>query len=107
MIYNPKDLRIDLDVAINNLHAGPPHRITGLLQLAWVLVKLVRHGRVRCRNNKALYNYLGSAFPELRFDEVPKTIEYGHRKGQKYMGLKLTNRETGDIVEANDDENDD
>ena len=49
----------------------------------------MRHGRLRCRNNKALYNYLGQAFPELRFTEVQKRIEFGSRKGETYMGLKI------------------
>ena len=102
MIYNPEKLRQELDATIQECIKG-----AGALHLAWVLVKLVRHGRVRCRNNKALYNYLGKAYPELRFDEVPKTMEYGPRKGQMYTGLKITNRSTGITVEANDDENDD
>lgn len=99
MIYNPENLRQELDAAIKECVSSE-----GLVRLAWVLVKLVRHGRVRCRNNKALYNYLGKAYSELRFDEVPKTIEYGPRKGQTYMGLKITNRVMGVTVETDDDE---
>jgi hypothetical protein len=103
MIYKPEDLKVQLDEAIQACVKGE-----GLVRLAWVLVKLVRHGRVRCRNNKALYNYLSKAYPELRFDEVPKIIEDGPRKGQMYMGLKITNRATGVTVgEGDNDEGED
>jgi hypothetical protein len=99
MIYKPEDLKAQLDEAIQACIKGE-----GLVRLAWVLVKLVRHGRVRCRNNKALYNYLGKAYPELRFDEVPKTILSGPRKGQMYMGLTITNRATGVTIDEGDND---
>lgn len=86
MRYDPKDMKTELDAAIRDGND---------VQLAWVLVKIVRHGRLRCRNNKALYNWMAQAFPELSFDEVQK--EY---QGRRYPGLRITERNTGEAIET-------
>jgi len=83
-IYEPKEMRQELGQAITE---------KSMVGLAWVLVKLVRHGRVRCRNNKALNNYMSKAFPELRFNEIPKVVEFGRRKGETYMGLQIVSQD--------------
>ena len=94
MIYNPEDCRAELEEAIKDQNAP---------RIAWVLVKLVRHGRVRCRNNKALNNYMAKVFPELRFQEVQKTVEYGPRKGQTYTGLRITDPAENLTAEESDE----
>jgi len=67
-------------------------------KIAWIFIKVIRHGRLRCRSNKALNNYLAKVFPSLHFEEVPKI----DRMGKQYMGLKISNRDTKQIVEDSD-----
>lgn len=60
-------------------------------QCRW-LVKVAKHCRGRCRSNVALKNYLSSAFPNLKFSEVPREW-----KGKQYMALEVSER-TGPAV---------
>lgn len=64
----------------------------------WVLVKICKTVRLRCRNNKAFNNYFGRIFPYASFDEVTKFKE----DGSSYPGLQIT--VGGDTISG--DEND-
>ena len=55
-------------------------------QQMWVLVKLFKHARGRCRSNVAMNNWLKDCFPNFRFSQVEKTKE----NGEKYPGLEIT-----------------
>lgn len=54
----------------------------------WCLVKIIKHCRLRCRSNAALYNYLNASFVGHRFKEVTKT----HKDGTTYPGLHIESR---------------
>jgi len=55
----------------------------------WVLVKLMKHARGRCRNNAAMNNYLNSTFVGHMFRDVPKIDE---RTQETYKGLEITKK---------------
>ena len=52
----------------------------------WVLVKIAKTVRLRCRSNKAFNNYMNRIFPYASFDEVTKT----KADGTSYPGLQIT-----------------
>jgi hypothetical protein len=52
----------------------------------WVLVKMIKHCRQRCRNNAALNNWLNRNFKHLRFSEVTKVKQ----NGETYKGLDIS-----------------
>lgn len=62
------------------------------VEQAWVLVRLVKHVRLRCRSNNALNAYLNRNFRGLTFKQVEK--EYN---GRKFPGLQITDK-TGKVV---------
>ena len=51
----------------------------------WVLTKLAKHVRLRCRNNTAFNNYMDRMFPYARFRQVTKQ----HADGSTYPGLSI------------------
>lgn len=51
---------------------------------AAVLVKMIKHARLRCRSNNALYPYLGRIFPNLVFKDEEKQ----NPPGSKYATRK-------------------
>ncbi len=53
----------------------------------WVLTKMAKHIRLRCRNNTAFNNYMNRVFTGAQFKGVPK--EY---KGRPYTGLQITTK---------------
>jgi len=55
----------------------------------WWLVKVIKHCRMRCRNNSALNNWLSRNFKNFRFSQVTKTKQ----NGETYEGLEITERE--------------
>jgi len=57
----------------------------------WILVKLFKHARGRCRSNKAMDNWLSSTFTGHTFKEVPKKNE---RTGDTYLGLEINKNDT-------------
>lgn len=108
MFYKPEDFKADIEqievLMANAIADGKRSEEVGI-RLAWIFVKAIRHGRMRCRNNKALNNYLAKVFPSLRFEEVQKY----DRLGKPYMGLKIVSRVsnvTVDQEENNDADND-
>jgi len=58
--------------------------ITSLRDL-WMLVKLCKHVRMRCRNNAAFNNFFNRIFPNATFDQVPKV----NARGEQYKGLRI------------------
>ena len=52
----------------------------------WVLVKLFKHARGRCRSNTAMNNWLRDAFTGHQFNEIDKVDE---RTGKSYKGLEI------------------
>jgi hypothetical protein len=77
----PEDLKKDIEQKFNVKELTP--------EQAWVLVKLMKHARLRCRNNSALNNYMRTAFTHLRFDQVEKR----RADGTPYDGLCITWRD--------------
>lgn len=77
MKYLPEDVRRDVKAKLGIEELTP--------EQAWILVKLMKHARLRCRNNGALDNYLREAFPHLRFDQVEKR----RADGTPYDGLRI------------------
>lgn len=70
------------------------------VEQAWLLVRFAKNARLRCRNNKALYNSMMRNFPNLSFRDGPKE----KANGAKYDGLFITDKRTGKIVDQKDDE---
>jgi hypothetical protein len=68
-------------------------------RMAWWLVKLIKHCRMRCRNNSALNNYLNRNFKGLRFQQVTKT----RQDGSTYPGLEITGKD-GALMYTEDEE---
>lgn len=66
----------------------------------WWLVKAIKHCRMRCRNNNALNNWLNRNFPNFRFEQVTKT----RQDGSTYPGLQITDRNTNETSEEEEDE---
>ena len=52
----------------------------------WVIVKMIKHCRGRCRNNAALNNWLNHNFPGHRFVAVDKENK---TTGETYKGLDI------------------
>ena len=50
----------------------------------WILVKLFKHARGRCRSNAAMNNWLRESFTGHQFKEVPKIVD-----GESYKGLEI------------------
>lgn len=92
MRYEPQVLNTELKSRFEVEEVTP--------EMAWVLVKLMKHARLRCRNNAALNNYLREAFPELRFDQVEKK----KADGTFYEGLQITWRDSARQVIQDDDD---
>jgi hypothetical protein len=55
----------------------------------WLVVKIAKHVRLRCRNNAAFNNWFNSVFPAYRFRQVPKK----RADGSPYEGLQIMNKE--------------
>lgn len=81
MRFLPNDLRTEVEQRLGMKELTP--------EQAWVLVKIMKHARLRCRNNGALNNYMRAAFPHLRFDQVEKR----RLDGTPYDGLQITWRD--------------
>lgn len=81
MKYEATDFRFDLATA--GLNEVTPEQ-------AWMLVKLAKHSRQRMKNNAALNNWFGAAFPHLRFTQVTKY----KASGEAYEGLSITWRDS-------------
>jgi hypothetical protein len=62
------------------------------LQELWAFVKILRIARLRCRNNAALNNQLGAAFPHARFRQVQKQrpSRYNPAVMESYPGLEIS-----------------
>lgn len=52
----------------------------------WLLVKLSKNVRLRCRNNVAFNNFFNSTFPYANFSQINKI----RADGSSYPGLKIT-----------------
>ncbi len=65
---------------------GPIEGLT--VRQLWCLVKMMKHCRLRCRSNAALYNYLNGNFTSHSFREVTKV----HPDGTTYPGLEITSK---------------
>jgi hypothetical protein len=94
MKYEPEDLKVDLKTRFGVEELSP--------EQAWVLVKIVKHGRLRCRNNAALNNFMRKAFAHLRFDQVEKR----KADGSFYEGLSISYRDgakQAPIMEGDDE----
>lgn len=82
---------------------------------AMVLTKIIKHARLRCRSNAALYPYLGRVFGNLRFREEVTKNPPGSRFPESKR-LRITQKvakvpapdpakmTTGDAEEGGDDE---
>ncbi len=81
MKYLPEDVQRDVATKLGIEELTP--------EQAWIMVKLMKHARLRCRNNGALNNYMRTAFPHLRFDQVEKR----RADGTPYDGLSITWRD--------------
>lgn len=64
----------------------------------WVLVKMSKHVRLRCRNNSAFNNCFNQVFPYASFRQVNKT----RLDGSTYPGLQITVK--GETVDGAEDE---
>jgi hypothetical protein len=98
MFYKPEDFKADLEqveVLMANAIADGKRSEEAGIRLAWIFVKAIRHGRLRCRNNKALNNYLAKVFQSLRFEEVSKY----NRLGKQYMGLRIVSQASNVTVD--------
>lgn len=51
----------------------------------WLLVKLSKNVRLRCRNNAAFNNFFNSTFPYANFSQITKF----RADGTSYPGLKI------------------
>lgn len=91
MRYEASDLKRDLDSL----------GIVRSVRLLWLIIRIVKHGRLRCRNNKALYNWVRGAFPEFSYRTETRI---GFR-GKSYEALIVT--DASGVVETeleNEDE---
>ena len=70
----------------------------------WILVKICKWVRLRCRNNSAFNNFMNGIFaPHASFRTVTKTHPPGHHKaGQTYPGLSIV--VNGEAVDGEDEE---
>ena len=55
------------------------------LEQMWAIVFMMKHVRLRCRNNVALNNYLNMMFPDFKFRQVDKVDS----SGNTYKGLVI------------------
>ena len=58
----------------------------------WMLVKMCKNVRLRCRNNTAFNNFMEQVFPYARFRKVAKQVPDWSRPGQTKTvdGLSIT-----------------
>lgn len=78
------------------------HRIKNewTVQDAWTLIKIIKHCRLRCRNNAALNNFMNNIFPDMRFEQVTKF----RPDGSSYPGLRITSKHNPNAtLEGEDD----
>lgn len=68
----------------------------------WAIVKMMKHARLRCRNNAALNNWMNSAFAgKFTFRQVNKQRpKRGGMPGEMetYPGLQICDAKTGQPV---------
>jgi len=58
---------------------------------AMVIAKMIKHGRVRCRSNAALYNCMGRWFSGLKFKDEETKNPPGHKYATR-KSMKITPR---------------
>ena len=63
----------------------------------WILTKMCKHARGRCRSNAAFNNWANRLFAPAKFKEVQKEYE-----GRTYPGLEITKNGQGIVENEND-----
>lgn len=75
--------------------------------MVFLLVKIAKHCRLRCRSNAALHNWLKRGFPDLNITTVKALSKYPKFEGETYDALKVFNpKQSAGVpkVEEPDDE---
>lgn len=85
MSFNPKQsLKTEIEQEFGKLTA----------RQLWVITKLAKFVRLRCRNNTAFNNAMNEIFPHARFRTVNKTrVSRVTGQPETYPGLEITTQE--------------
>lgn len=75
----------------------------------WLLVKFAKNARLRCRNNAALNNMMGAAFPQATFRQKMKTRKsWKTGLDETYPGLVIQMKlKDGTVSSAGENEDED
>lgn len=65
------------------------------LKQIWLIVKIAKHVRLRCRNNTAFNNFFNQIIPQAYFKQVIKT----RQDGSTYPGLSISTGNNEEIIE--------
>jgi len=69
----------------------------------FALVKIIKHCRLRCKNNAALHNWLKKGFPDLSITTVKMASKFN--PNETYDALKVFNpKAAGQVAAVDDDE---
>lgn len=70
----------------------------------FLLVKIIKHCRLRCRSNAALHNWLKRAFPDLTIGTTKVLSKYPKYAGETYDALTVKNKALPDVGTGTEEE---
>jgi hypothetical protein len=86
-----------MPIDYSKLHKEARQKFEGITpDVMWAVVKLMKAARRSLRSNAAFNNFMNQAFNSLgyRFSQIEKTGKDRYGQEKKYMGLKITHKET-------------